>query len=131
VGQLRAAVDVVPAVTAPRNVRAIIRVLLPAWGLQGSVVDDALLLASELVSNAVEHAQGEASLELEVLLADGWLRLALSDGSSITPVVREVRHEGERGRGMQLVAEVAERWGHEERNGGKRVWFDLRADGTA
>lgn len=111
--------------------RAIIRVLLSAWGLQGSVVDDALLLASELVSNAVEHAQGEASLELEVQLADGWLRLALSDGSSIMPVVREVQHEGERGRGMQLVADVAERWGHEERKGGKRVWFDLRADGTA
>jgi hypothetical protein len=40
-------------------------------------------------------------------------------------VVRALDPRAARGRGMQIVASLAERWGSEERDGGKRVWFDL------
>ena len=87
--------------------------------------DDAALLVTELVSNVVDHVGGEASFTLELELADGWLRMAVADGSSVLPVVRELNSAHPRGRGLRLVQAIAERWGCESRDGGKRIWFDL------
>jgi anti-sigma regulatory factor (Ser/Thr protein kinase) len=99
--------------------------LLRAWGARHDL-DDAALLVSELVSNVVDHVGGEAVLTLEVDLADGWLRIAVTDGSSVVPVVRELRSDLPRGRGLQLVEGIADRWGAEDHEGGKRIWFELR-----
>nr|WP_246324150.1 ATP-binding protein [Petropleomorpha daqingensis] len=87
--------------------------------------DDAALLVTELVTNVVDHVGGEASFTLELELADGWLRVAVVDGSSVLPVVRELNAERPRGRGLRLVQAIAERWGCDEHDGGKRVWFEL------
>ena len=86
---------------------------------------DAALLVTELVSNVIDHVGGEASFTLELELADGWLRVAVVDGSSVLPVVRELNSDHPRGRGLRLVQAIAERWGCESQDGGKRVWFDL------
>lgn len=88
-------------------------------------LDDAALLVSELVSNVVDHAQEEAVLTLELALAEGWLRISVADGSSVRPVVRELSQERPRGRGLQLVEAIADRWGAEDHHGGKRIWFEL------
>src|SRR4051812_22818914 len=56
-GELRAVVELPATLRSAATARAVVRALLPAWGL-GPVVDDAELVVSELVSNAVEHAPG-------------------------------------------------------------------------
>jgi anti-sigma regulatory factor (Ser/Thr protein kinase) len=88
-------------------------------------LDDAALLVSELISNVVDHAHSEVVLTLEVTLAGDSLHISVADGSSIRPVVRELREDRPRGRGLQLVEAIAERWGVEDHHGGKRVWFEL------
>jgi len=91
--------------------------------------DDVALLVSELVSNVVDHADSEVVLTLEITLAGDSLNVSVADGSAIRPVVRELREDSPRGRGLQLVEAIAERWGVEDHHGGKRVWFELTPPG--
>jgi len=112
---------------APRSVvaaRRVLRELLSAWGAPQDR-QDAELLATELVANVVDHVGGEATLTLEVDLADDWLRIGVVDGSAVRPVVQELSGVRPRGRGLQMVAAIATRWGVDEHHGGKRVWLDL------
>ena len=88
---------------------------------------DAALLVTELVANVVDHVAGEASFTLELALSDSWLRISVSDGSALHPVVREFEAGAPRGRGMRLVAGIADRWGVEDHADGKAVWFELAA----
>lgn len=66
---------------------------------------------------------------MELAVSDGWLRIAVVDGSSVRPVVRELEKEQPRGRGLLLVQAIADRWGSEDHRGGKRVWFELAPPG--
>ena len=121
---LSARIDL-PAV--PRSVvaaRRVLRVLLGAWGAPQDR-EDAELLATELVANVVDHVGGDDGLTLEVTLSEDWLRIGVVDGSAVQPVVRELSGERLRGRGLQMVAAIATRWGVEDHHGGKRVWLDL------
>ena len=99
--------------------------LLRAWDVPHDR-EDAALLVTELVSNVVDHVGGEANLTLELQLSDRRLRIAVVDGSSIRPVVRELSTDRPRGRGMRMIQEIADRWGADDHLGGKRVWFELR-----
>jgi two-component sensor histidine kinase len=120
-----ARVDLPPVVTSVPLARHVTLEILRGWDA-GHDPDDAALLISELVSNVVDHAGSETTLTLELALAGEWLRLSVADGSAIRPVVRELRQEEPRGRGLQLVEAIAQRWGVEDHHGGKRVWFELR-----
>ena len=119
-----AGIDLPPVPRSVTTARHVAVDLLRVWRAPHDR-DDAALLITELVSNVVDHVGGEASFTLELALADGWLRVAVVDGSSVLPVVRELSTARPRGRGLRLVQAIAERWGCEERDGGKRVWFDL------
>ncbi|MBY3554528.1 ATP-binding protein [Modestobacter lapidis] len=121
---LSARIDL-PAV--PRSVvaaRRVLRELLAAWGASQDR-QDAELLATELVANVVDHVGGDGGLSLEIVLAEDWLRIAVVDGSAVRPVVQGLSGVRPRGRGLQMVAAIATRWGVEDHSGGKRVWFDL------
>lgn len=111
----------------PRSVVAARRVLRELLGVWGAPQDraDAELLITELVANVVDHVGGDQGLTLEVDLAEDWLRIAVVDGSAVRPVVRELSGVRPRGRGLQMVAAIAARWGVEDHHGGKRVWLDL------
>jgi anti-sigma regulatory factor (Ser/Thr protein kinase) len=126
-GQLRAVVELPATLRSAATARAVIRALLPAWGLT-PVVDDAELVVSELVSNAVEHAPGSETYELEVMQRGAGVRISLADGSSIKPVVAELARDRPRGRGMRIVEALTRAWGADDHHGGKRVWVEL--DGT-
>jgi anti-sigma regulatory factor (Ser/Thr protein kinase) len=121
---LRAALDLPPVAASVPTARRIVVDLLRTWSVPHDV-DDAALLVSELVANVVDHVRGEASFTLELTVAGDWLRLSVADGSAIRPVVRELEDGAVRGRGMRLVAAIADRWGAEEHEGGKRVWLEL------
>jgi hypothetical protein len=125
---LTASVDLLPVSASVPAARHLTVDLMRAWGVPQDR-DDAALLVTELVANVVDHVQGEASLTLELAVSDGWLRIAVVDGSSIRPVVRELEKEQPRGRGLLLVQAIADRWGSEDHRGGKRVWFELAPPG--
>jgi anti-sigma regulatory factor (Ser/Thr protein kinase) len=126
-GRLKAVVELPATLRSAAAARAVVRALLPAWGLT-PIVDDAELVVSELVSNAVEHAPGSETYELEVAQRAGGIRISLVDGSSIKPVVAELAHDRPRGRGMRIVEALTDAWGSDDHHGGKRVWVDLNGD---
>lgn len=120
-----ATIDLPPASAPPVAVRRITGGLLSAWGLASTDVDDAVLVVHEIFVNAVEHAAGVANLELQLTHADERLWASVADGSSIHPIVQELDHGADRGRGLQLVAAICERWGVDDHHGGKRVWVQI------
>jgi anti-sigma regulatory factor (Ser/Thr protein kinase) len=85
--------------------------------------DTAALLASELVTNAILHANTE--LEVSVTRSSGGLRIEVTDESENSPVVRRYSLDASTGRGLRLVEQVASSWGFERRGSGKAVWFEL------
>lgn len=121
---LRATFDLPPTVAAVPAARHLVLELLRVWQSPHDH-DDAALLITELVSNVADHVGSEADLTVEVSLADTWLRLAVVDGSAVRPVVRELSTGRPRGRGLQMVRAIADRWGVEDQNDGKRVWVEL------
>lgn len=86
----------------------------------GEWLDDALLVTSELVGNAVRH--GGRRVALHLLLSDDALRISVSDGSSVLPQQRATDDDGESGRGMAIVRALAADWGVTGTGDGKTVW---------
>jgi anti-sigma regulatory factor (Ser/Thr protein kinase) len=85
----------------------------------------ALLLTSELVTNAIRHAR--TRFAVEVNHSDGVeLRVAVSDDSPAQPRVVVAPPEAQSGRGLFFVDQYASAWGVDATpDGGKRVWFAL------
>lgn len=93
------------------------------WGLADEL-DVALLVTSELVTNALVHTQGEVRLNL-TLTADR-LRIAVNDPSPRTPVKpATVDWEATGGRGLLLIEAMSQTWGSVPLSGGKQVWGEL------
>lgn len=90
----------------------------------GELADDAALLTSEVVTNAIRHAGAPVLLQFGP--HRGGVVVAVSDDSELLPTIRSVEQFGERGRGMHLVDALAVEWGVERRSAGtKTVWFHL------
>jgi anti-sigma regulatory factor (Ser/Thr protein kinase) len=90
-------------------------------------VDVALLLVSELVTNAVRHAGG-GDFEVRVTVDDGGLRVAVHDADTHPPSVRPRADFSSGGLGLRIVEGLAEAWGFSsEPTGGKTVWFRMPA----
>jgi anti-sigma regulatory factor (Ser/Thr protein kinase) len=127
VSSFSASIDLPPVSSSVPLARRLVRDVLRTWAAPHDE-EDAELLVTELVANVVDHAGGDV-LTLELTLAGAWLRIAVVDSSAVRPVIRQLSRSAERGRGMQLVAAIAERWGAEDHDGGKRVWFELSPAG--
>lgn len=105
--------------------RAFLTRLLDGWGVEGSVIDDASLLASELMTNAVRHGSGIVRLRVET--DEGRLHVAVHDDLDKRPVVNHVGAASPGGRGMWIVESIAHDWGTDDDGDtpGKTVWFEL------
>ena len=125
---LTASFDLPPVAASVPVARHVVGELLRGWGAPHDR-EDAGLLVTELVANVVDHVDGEASFTVEVSLSGEWLRLAVVDGSAIRPIVRQLDAGSMRGRGLWMVEAIADRWGAEDHDGGKRVWFELAPPG--
>jgi len=93
------------------------------------VLDEAVLLVSELATNALEHtATGNGGrFQVTVCRADTSLVIGVSDnGSNKTPQPGLLDPQSENGRGLGLVELIADRWGHCGGRTGRTVWFELR-----
>ncbi|WP_405968484.1 serine/threonine-protein phosphatase [Streptomyces sp. NBC_00015] len=94
---------------------------LSDWGLE-ELGFTAELVVSELVTNAIRYGRPPIRLRL---IHDGTLLCEVSDGSSTTPHLRRARVFDEGGRGLLLVAQLAEHWGTRHARRGKTVWAEL------
>jgi anti-sigma regulatory factor (Ser/Thr protein kinase) len=104
---------------------------LKAWSLPGELCSDAVLLLSELATNAVCHTLSPRILCGIGLVADGILRLEVHDHDHSGPTLRRCRAglDDEGGRGLFLVEQLADTWGVDRSRltGGNAVWANLSA----
>jgi anti-sigma regulatory factor (Ser/Thr protein kinase) len=112
----------VPVPLAARAVRRFVAESLAAWDL-GAVIDDASVVASELATNALVHA--DSPFRVQVVRGDSTVRISVHDASTTPPAPRDMISEATNGRGMGLVAQLSERIGIEIGADGKFVWAEL------
>jgi anti-sigma regulatory factor (Ser/Thr protein kinase) len=81
-------------------------------------------VVSELASNAVRHAR--TAFSVTIRCDRSGVEIAVHDASPAQPIVRSPGPEALSGRGLRLIAEIAEAWGIEWTPAGKTVWAHLR-----
>jgi hypothetical protein len=143
---------------AVRTARHAVRDTLRTWRLDGAFGDVTVLLVSELVTNSLRYASGPIGVRLVRRHSDGngsgnghgsgngagngsgggsgngsgdapTLRVEVSDPLPEWPTTRLAGPDDEGGRGLQLVARSARRWGTRVGGTGKTVWFELALPG--
>ncbi|MFA3842818.1 SpoIIE family protein phosphatase [Streptomyces aureus] len=124
----RAAATFDPVGRSVATARAFVRDTLQGWGFP-DIIDDAVVLTSELVTNAVVHAG--TSAEVLCLRTDDGVRVEVADRypEREIPLQQSAINMGnpdrEGGRGLQLCAALAARWGVDYTPTHKLVWFQL------
>jgi anti-sigma regulatory factor (Ser/Thr protein kinase) len=97
---------------------------------KSDLIDTALLLVSELVTNALLHAS--SGVTLVVSSDDKGATIEVHDGSPVFPAVRRYGLDAATGRGLLLVEDLSTVWDVEATDTGKKIWFRLRStDGHA
>jgi anti-sigma regulatory factor (Ser/Thr protein kinase) len=116
--------------------RARVRKTLADWGVTGTLADDVALSATELITNAVRHCRVTAAqIEVALSIQDEYLVLEVSDPDKdklpCLSISADPRETG--GRGLVLVAEVSDAWGHRQCEYVKFVWarFLIRANAVS
>ncbi|MGP4002525.1 ATP-binding protein [Streptomyces sp. 8N706] len=113
------------------TVRRRMRAVLADWKVSPDVVDDALLVISELLTNAVVHALPPASLRLSWTRVDRRtaLRIEVTDAGPVDAAARPVVgfDPDEHGRGIGIVTALSARYGMRVHSGGVTRWADLPA----
>jgi anti-sigma regulatory factor (Ser/Thr protein kinase) len=108
---------------APGKARSLLGDALVSHGL-GALADDARLLVSEIVTNAVRHARSD--LRLSAGLDGNRVRVDVEDREAgVWPRRIRPRNDDEFGRGLLIVDALSRSWGIETTAAGKRIWFDL------
>lgn len=96
------------------------------WEVQ-PVVEAALLVVSELVTNAVNHARSPVTVCLQ--LRRDHLLVNVGDEDSRLPVLQRNEWDALGGRGLTLVDAISRTWGAQSCPGGKSVWAELLLTG--
>jgi anti-sigma regulatory factor (Ser/Thr protein kinase) len=109
---------------AVRLARRVTGGVLARWRLD-HVEDTAVLLVSELVTNAVRHAKDTYAIALDLEIGATWLRIEVQDADPRWPKPRVPGRLAESGFGLVLVDALAGRWGVRETATGKAVWAEL------
>jgi anti-sigma regulatory factor (Ser/Thr protein kinase) len=124
-----------PLAESARRARDFTREALLGWGMGN--LDEAVLVVSELVTNALRHAvlsgqwmPGEHPITLILLRRDAYLLCMISDPVSSGPVLVSPDTAAEGGRGLQIVESCSVRWGWEPTSAGKVVWALLGLAGS-
>jgi serine/threonine-protein kinase RsbW len=123
-----AAVAVSHTASSAGEIRRALASSLGSRGLRESSIDDAELVMSELMGNAVRHARplADGSVRAQWGFYDHRLRLAVTDGGSMTePRPRPADTESTVGRGLAIVAALAADWGVVDESDRCTVWADL------
>ena len=96
-----------------------------ASGMPSAVVHDAMVVTSEIVTNSVRHAGGVVTISIECD-AD-MLAVAVADGCVLPPTASQGDVLADGGRGLRLVAQMADAWGYRPSadGAGKVIWFRI------
>jgi CheY-like chemotaxis protein len=124
VGRTPADVRVLEAprdVVAGARARELVRQAVRDWGL-ATILDDAALVVTELVTNAVTHG---GDFRLQLSRTSGALRIEVVDDGAGTPEPQPQDIEAEGGRGIMLVDAMSSSWGVENVPRGKLVWAEI------
>lgn len=114
-------------VSAVGRARRFVRDTLERWHVDADV-DDALLVVSELVTNAITH--GDSTCQLRLRTTAATLRVEVLDSGAGTPDPRAPSATREHGRGLHLVSALTTAWGIDQVPGrGKLVWAELPRTG--
>ena len=114
---------------AAKAARTVVETTIRAWRVPVDP-DVAVLLTSELVTNAVTHGEGEARnasgfVTLAIACSAAGLRVDVHDGSGDLPLLEVAPAEAETGRGLLLVTSLSAEWGFYRTPMGKAVYFTL------
>ncbi|MFC7616327.1 SpoIIE family protein phosphatase [Actinokineospora soli] len=120
---IAAAATFPPTPRTAADARAFVGARLAEWGLHATT-DTTQLVASELVTNAVQHGTGDVKLRLRHI--DGTVVIDVSDHGTATPRVFAAGPDDECHRGLAIVEAVAEDWGTRPLVDGKVVWAEIK-----
>jgi anti-sigma regulatory factor (Ser/Thr protein kinase) len=109
--------------TAPGMARRFVFGALQAQGYSGELLDDAAMVVSELATNSVLHAS--SPFTVAVSSESGVVRISVHDANPTLPMPRRMKVRSRSGRGLGLVAAVADGWGVERTSQGKVVWAEI------
>jgi anti-sigma regulatory factor (Ser/Thr protein kinase) len=115
---------------SPGLAREVLYSACDTWGL-GAFRATALLIGTELVTNAVRHGDGAGAIDLEAMMRNDFLHIRVHDGSP-DPPAPAAQPDGldlrEDGRGLHIVASYSSAWGYvvNPSCAGKVVWATLR-----
>jgi two-component sensor histidine kinase len=107
--------------------RRLVAAALSLWGMSDAV-DVGVLIASELVSNAITHA-GCRLFRIRVSRPESaTVRILVSDTNRAEPAMYAASPDSESGRGLRLVDALSTQWGCEPKPWGKAVWAEMTAE---
>jgi anti-sigma regulatory factor (Ser/Thr protein kinase) len=114
------------AASSVREARQRTAAVLAGWRCHRERIEDAVLVVSEVVTNAVQHGAGAVVLRL--FRRRRYIRVEVQDNSPRPPVLLAITDiAAERGRGLRIVRTLAARWGSKRVGAGKLVWAELPA----
>ncbi|MEV0487390.1 ATP-binding protein [Streptomyces sp. NPDC050508] len=111
-----------PVRTARQGTHEYLRLI----GASDDLVNTALLVVSELVTNAIKHGAGQP-VGLKVMHLAGELRIAVSDGNPTPAKLQAARVDDESGRGLLIVSAMSKKWGVDD--DGMTTWCVLTTTG--
>jgi anti-sigma regulatory factor (Ser/Thr protein kinase) len=129
-GGCLAVLDEMPAAGSACGVgRRFVAEALRGWGVPEPIVDISMLVTSELVANAVNHAPPPGFLRVQT--TDGRVLIEVSDAAEDQPRMVLPGEAVAGGRGLLLIDRLATRWGWEALPPGKVVWCEVSPPGPA
>ncbi|MFF1487919.1 SpoIIE family protein phosphatase [Streptomyces sp. NPDC058319] len=123
-----AALELLGGVEAAPRARAFASGVLASWRFPPELRDAGVLAASELVANSLQH--GTPPMRLRLRRTDRRLIVEVTDGDDHLPRRRRAEPADESGRGIAIVATIADHWGARRTpGGGKAVWCEFTLPG--
>jgi len=118
-------VSLAPGPPAAAQARRHVGAIIETWQVPVDP-DVAVLLTSELVTNAIQHdVAGHVPILLVITWAADELCVEVHDRSPAAPVLVDAPPDAEAGRGLMLLASLSKDWGYRQTAGGKAVYFTL------
>jgi len=109
-----------PDVSSLGEGRRFVEKTLREWHVDEDTIEPVMLVANELVANAIVHAHSSPVLSLEGAGPDLLLRVA--DETSNLPIARRATPADAGGRGLMLVEALSDCWGVDASDSGKSIW---------